>query len=94
MKSYGNHNAEYDARIKSIRPEFVIDNPPHGLYGEMAHQIYSVDYDEIDYLLQDISGYQTNGIKVIGYISAGYEGTGGADNYDPYWYSHYRCLSL
>jgi hypothetical protein len=91
MKSYGNHNAAYDARIIQMQPEYVIDNPAHGLYGEMDHQENGVAYEELDYLLQDVAGYQAAGIKVIGYITAGYEGgvgedTGG-DGYDPYWYS-------
>jgi len=80
MKSYGDHDTEYDARIIRICPEYVIDNPPHGLYGEME------GYND-PFLLQNISGYQAVGIKVIGYISSGYEGAGGDDKYDLHWYS-------
>lgn len=87
MKSYGNHNATYDARILAIRPQYVIDNPPHGLYGEMDHQEGGYNYSELDYLLQDVAGYQAVGIKVIGYITAGYEGVGGDDGYASKWYS-------
>lgn len=84
MKSYGNHNATYDARIIAMKPEMCLDNPPHGLYGEMY------GYNDST-LLQNVAGYQAVGIKVIGYITCGYEGgigedTGG-DGYDPYWYS-------
>jgi len=91
MKSYGNHNSTYDSRILRIRPEYVIDNPPHGLYGEMEHQLNGYSYSGLDYLLQDVAGYQAAGIKVIGYITGGYEGgagedTGG-DGYGSYWYS-------
>jgi hypothetical protein len=82
MKSYGNHDEGYDGRIKRIRPEYVIDNPPHGLYGEMENPPYSPAW-----LLQDGAGYRAAGIKVIGYLSAGYEGAGGADGYDRKWYS-------
>jgi hypothetical protein len=80
MKSYGNHSPAYDARILSIRPEYVIDNPPHGLYGERGNYTES-------WLLQDVAGYQAAGIKVIGYITGGYEGAGGDDGYSSYWYS-------
>jgi hypothetical protein len=51
MKSYGNHdelsysstlgNVTYDERILTIRPEYVIDNPAHGLYGEMGNPKYT-----------------------------------------------------
>ena len=82
MKSYGNHNAAYDARILSIRPQYVIDNPPHGLYGEMESPQYTASW-----LLQNVAGYQAAGIKVIGYITSGYEGKGGDDGYATKWYS-------
>ena len=80
LKSYGNHSPIYDARILSVRPEYVIDNPPHGLWGE----IYGYDTER---LLHNIAEYQTAGIKVIGYITSGYEGTGSDGGIDPYWYS-------
>jgi hypothetical protein len=92
MKSYGNHdelsysdtlgNVPYDQRILAIKPEIVIDNPPHGLYGEMENPKYTASW-----LLHDISGYHAAGIKIIGYISGGYEGKGGDDHYAPNWYS-------
>ena len=70
MKSYGNHSASYDARIESIRPEYVIDNPLNGPYGKL--------YGGGSWLLQPdtIARWQSLGIKVIGYITAGYEGDG------------------
>jgi hypothetical protein len=96
MKSYGNHdelsysntlgNVPYDQRILAIKPEYVIDNPPHGLYGEMDEQIYHAGYT-YSYLLQNVAGYQAAGIKVIGYITGGYEGSGGGDGYAAKWYS-------
>jgi hypothetical protein len=92
MKSYGNHdelsysdtlgNVPYDQRILTIKPAIVIDNPPHGLYGEMEKPKYTDSW-----LLQDIAGYHAAGIKIIGYISGGYEGSGGDDHYAPYWYN-------
>ena len=86
MKSYGNHNATYDARILAIKPEMLIDNPPHGLYGEMDEQRYHEGYT-YSYLLQNVSGMRAVGIKVIGYITSGYEGKGGDDGYASKWYS-------
>ncbi|MCX6819596.1 MAG: hypothetical protein NT129_06400 [Candidatus Aenigmarchaeota archaeon] len=82
MKSYGNHNPTYDSRILTIKPKYVIDNPPHGLYGEMENPKYTATW-----LLQNVSGYQAAGIKVIGYITGGYEGKGGDDGYAAKWYS-------
>jgi hypothetical protein len=92
MKSYGNHdelsfsstlgNVPYDERILAIRPQYVIDNPPHGLYGEMDDPQYTGTW-----LLQNVKLYQEAGIKVIGYISGGYEGSKGDEGYDATWYS-------
>jgi len=87
MKSYGNHNAAYDARLLVIKPEYLIDNPPHGLYGEMDFQQYGGDRSAFTYLLQNVAGMQAVGIKVIGYITGGYEGAGGDDGYAAKWYS-------
>jgi hypothetical protein len=82
MKSYGDHDANYDARILTIQPKYVLDNPPHGLYGEMESPQYTASW-----LLQNVSGYQAAGIKVIGYLTSGYEGKGGDDRYSLSWYS-------
>jgi hypothetical protein len=87
MKSYGDHNPTYDARILAIKPELVIDNPPHGLYGEMEEEQYPGQGYTASWLLQNVAGYQAAGIKVIGYISGGYEGKGGDDHYALKWYS-------
>ena len=76
---YGDHTPEYDTRILNIRPEYVISNLPHGIYGE----VYGYDHDG---LLQNIAEYQAAGIKVIGYITAGYEGTDSPGT-DPYYYT-------
>jgi len=87
MKSYGNHNPTYDSRILTIKPELVIDNPPHGLYGEMEEEQYPGEGYTATWLLQNVAGYQAAGIKVIGYITSGYEGRGGDDGYAVKWYS-------
>jgi hypothetical protein len=87
MKSYGNHNPTYDARILAIKPEYVIDNPPHGLYGEIEEEQYPGEGYTASWLLQNVAGYQAAGIKVIGYITGGYEGSGGDDGYASKWYS-------
>ena len=97
MKSYGNHDTlsksnllgtvPYDQRILYIKPEMCIDNPAHGLYGEMDHQ-KGYPYSELTYLLQPsmIKQYHAAGIRVIGYVTCGYEGAGGDDHYTKYWY--------
>lgn len=94
MKSYGNHdtlslsnllgNVPYDQRILYIRPQFCIDNPAHGLYGEMENPKYTATWLLLKPMIQQ---YQAAGIKVIGYITCGYEGAGGGDHYALSWYS-------
>jgi len=74
---YGAHTPEIDALIISLRPQYAIINTPHGLWGQMSgHSTFT-----------EMAAYKSAGIKVIGYITAGYEGTGSAGNIDPAWYS-------
>jgi len=99
MKSYGNHdelsysntlgNVPYDQRILQIKPVYVVDNPLHGLYGEMSDPKY-----EGTWFLTSIDAYHKEGIKVFGYISSGYEGQGGGDKYKDIWYSLKTNLKL
>jgi hypothetical protein len=58
LKSYGDHNPTYDARILAIKPELVIDNSPHGLYGEMEEEQYPGQGYTASWLLQNVAGYQ------------------------------------
>ena len=66
---YGNHDAEVYAAIIEARPEFLIGNTAHGLWG-------AINSHSADWLLQDTAKFKATGIKVIGYITAGYEGQG------------------
>ncbi|MBE0480240.1 MAG: hypothetical protein IBX68_04610 [Dehalococcoidia bacterium] len=77
---YGVHNKAEDSLILRIRPEYAVVNTRHGLWGEKK------GLDEC-YFLQSISEYQSAGIKVIGYISAGYEGKDTTGSIDQEWYS-------
>ncbi len=72
---YGRHTPEIDSRIIAVQPQFVIVNTLHSLWGE----IYGSD------VLQNPADYKKAGIKVIGYLTAGYEGTGSAGNIDAKW---------
>ncbi len=72
---YGRHTPEIDARIIGVRPHYVIVNTPHGLWGE----IYGND------IMQNITAYQEAGIKVIGYLTTGYEGKGSAGKIEAKW---------
>ena len=74
---YGTHTPEIDARILSIRPQYVIINSPHGLWGEISGTN----------MFQNIAAYQAAGIKVIGYITAGYEASGSNGSLDHKWYT-------
>jgi hypothetical protein len=60
-----------------MQPQCAVINSLHGLWGE----IYSAN------TLQNASPYQAAGIKVIGYLTAGYEGKGSAGQIDPQWYT-------
>jgi hypothetical protein len=74
VKAYIRHDQDFDARILSVRPEYVVGNPLHGVWGE-----WSADNgQDTSWLLHDVERYQNEGIKVIGYITAGYEGWGSA----------------
>jgi hypothetical protein len=53
----------------------VVVNTPHGLWGE----IYGND------VMQNIPTYQEAGIKIIGYLTTGYEGKGSAGKIDAKW---------
>jgi hypothetical protein len=77
---YGQHTPETDALILRIKPQYIIANPPHGLWGE----IYGYDTAS---LLQGVAACQSAGIKVIGYITGGYEGKGSGSSMVPYYYS-------
>jgi hypothetical protein len=74
---YGGHTPAIDSRILSARPQYAIINSLHGLWGEISSPG----------TLQDASAYQAVGIKVIGYLTSGYEGQGSAGKLDPQWYT-------
>jgi hypothetical protein len=74
---YGAHTPAVDSRIITVRPQYTVINSLHGLWGS----IYSSN------ALQDVFAYHASGIKVIGYITSGYEGTGSAGKIDPQWYT-------
>jgi hypothetical protein len=74
---YGTHTPEIDSRILSIRPQYVVINSPHGLWGEISGTN----------ICPNMAAYQAAGIKVIGYITAGYEGSGSNGSLDRKWYT-------
>ena len=74
---YGTHTPEIDARILSIRPQYVIINSPHGLWSGISGTN----------MFPNLAAYKAAGIKVIGYITAGYETSGSNGNLDRKWYT-------
>ena len=70
MKSYGNHNATYDARIEAILPSHIIDNPVDGPYGKL----YGGDSSLLSHATAQ--RWMGMGMEVYGYITGGYEGRG------------------
>jgi hypothetical protein len=74
---YGAFTPAVNSLIIAARPQYVIVNTPHGPWGQIS----------VDNALQDIAAYQESGIKVIGYITAGYEGTYTDGDIPAQWYS-------
>lgn len=78
--SYGSHTlAGYDAKLLATVPYYLVDNVTHGFWGEKN------GYDNPAFL--DHAGIlqmQAAGMKVIGYTSTGYEGSGSAGNHGTY----------
>ncbi|MGI2336700.1 MAG: hypothetical protein ACRKGH_08715 [Dehalogenimonas sp.] len=81
---YGQHTPTIDNRILNINPEYFIGNTPHGLWGELSGPE----------IFPNINSYKEAGIKVIGYITAGYEGFGSAGAIPSQWYSLETNLRL
>ncbi len=76
---YGTASPTVTSTILEIRPEYFICNTLHGLWGEISSQNPRV--------FQDISAYKASGIKIISYITAGYEGKFSGGEIDPKWYA-------
>jgi hypothetical protein len=74
---YGAHTPEIDTRVLKVRPRYVLTNPPHGLWGEISSRN----------AFRNVGDYRAAGIKVIGYVTAGYEGAGSSGSIDPKWYT-------
>ena len=74
---YGIHTAAIDSRILCARPRYAIINSLNGPWGQISGND----------VMRDISVYKTAGIKVIGYLTAGYEGQGSAGKIDSRWYT-------
>ena len=74
---YGMHTVAVDSLILGVRPQYVITNTSQGLWGQISsHNSFT-----------EMTAYHAAGIKVIGYITAGYEGQGSKGNIGPEWYT-------
>lgn len=76
---YGDASPEVKAKILEIKPQYLICAPSHSLWGEMSGHSSKI--------FTDITAFQEVGIKVIGYITAGYEGTWSGGEIDDKWFS-------
>lgn len=74
---YGPHTPGVNSRILAVKPQYAVINSANGLWG----QIPGSD------ILRDLSEYKAAGIKAIGYITSGYEGTGSAGSIDAKYYT-------
>ncbi len=77
---YGPHTPAVDLRIIRVCPEYFIANPAHGLWGEKN------GYGTAP-LLRNVGAYQEAGIKVIGYLTGGYEAKGSGSGMEVKWYT-------
>jgi hypothetical protein len=76
---YGKATPTVSSTILNVRPQYFISNPAHGLWGHISGHGQAV--------FQDLSAFKAAGIKIIGYITAGYEGKHSAGNVDKKWYT-------
>lgn len=76
---YGPHDPVSESRILNVRPEYLIDNTAHGLWGEVT--------PDNPALLRDTAPYRAAGIRIIGYITSGYEGRGSQGPLESSWYT-------
>ncbi len=74
---YGAYTPAVDSLIISAHPQYVIVNTPQGPWGQISG----------DNALQDIAACQAAGIKVIGYLTAGYESTYTDGDIPAQWYT-------
>jgi hypothetical protein len=84
MVYYGQHTPALDQSIIEAKPEYLIANTPHGLWSEMSGYNF----------FPGIAQYQKAGVKIIGYITAGYEGTHSGGNIGSEWFSLETNLEL
>ena len=76
---YGDETSSTKATILDTKPQYFICNTLHSLWGEISGNGSNV--------VQNPSTYQAAGIKVIGYITSGYEGTQTGGSIDEKWYT-------
>jgi hypothetical protein len=76
---YGDETPDVKTAMLNIRPQYLICDTANSLWGKIA--------DEGSSIFTDISDYRAVGIKVIGYITTGYEGSQSNSRIDTKWYS-------
>lgn len=81
---YGAHTRAIDQSILRARPRYAIINTQHGLWGQIPGSN----------VIQDVSAYKEAGIKVICYLTSGYESQGSGGKIDPRWYTLETNLKL
>ncbi len=77
---YGGPGPEVSARIINTLPEYLVCNTAQGLWG-------NVNGRSAGWSPRDIGKFRDARIRTIGYITAGYEGTGSGGDLDTQWYS-------
>ncbi len=80
MVYYGKHSPDTDSLIINMSPQYIIGNTAHGLWGEAYG--YGTPW-----LLQDVARYHASGVRVIGYLTSGYQGKGSGSGIEQKWYT-------
>lgn len=76
---YGGATLAVSSMILNVRPQYFICNTSHGLWGTISGHGSEV--------FQDLSAFKAAGIKVVGYITGGYEGRQSGGEIDSKWYT-------
>ncbi|MDP3879417.1 MAG: putative Ig domain-containing protein [Dehalococcoidales bacterium] len=76
---YGPLFDKTDSLVLGVRPQYLVINTSQGLWAKIGGHRSDV--------FHNVSKYKAAGIRVIGYITAGYEGTQSGGNIDSKWYT-------
>ncbi len=77
---YGAVDAGVQARLRAALPEYLVCNTAQGLWGSLQGRATA-------WSRRQLEAFKEVGVRPIGYITSGYEGSGSGGNLGPEWYS-------